>query len=216
MRTPAPRAPGPRAPGSWAPAPRALVRWAVPVALLLGVSVLAGCGGSDASPSTTTVTIRPTVTATPSTPSSTTAARPTPPQTYDDAVKHLATGIPDAAAAKTFVSPTGNISCDIFAGSPIRGCELRTGRIAPPTADYCGGPGGGGAKDIGRVQFSAAGPVAVCNSDTIVKDGAPTLKYGSVATAGSIACISESIGVTCLDSATKEGFFLARDTFFIF
>ncbi|MEO9151805.1 MAG: DUF6636 domain-containing protein [Lapillicoccus sp.] len=203
------------------PAPRALPGLAAPVALLIAAAVLAGCSGNGGSgtggsPGRTTVTITPTVTPTPTTPPSTTTPPPTPPQTYADAVRHLATGTPDAAASKTFASPTGNIYCDIFAGSGVRGCELKTGRIAPPTPDYCGGTGGGGAKDIGRVEFSRAGPVAICNSDTILKDGAPVLKYGSVATAGSIACISESIGMTCLDSGTKKGFFLARDTFFIF
>jgi len=186
------------------------------IALVLAVCALTGCsaGASGGSPSTTTVVITPTVTPTPTIASSTTTPPPVPPQSYDQAVQHLATGTTDPAATKTFASPTGNIYCDIYAGSPVRGCELKSGRIASPTADYCGG--GGGAKDIGRVQFSPTGPVAVCNSDTILKADAPALKYGSVAVAGSIACISESIGVTCLDSGTKKGFFLARSTFFIF
>lgn len=201
MRTPAPRAPG----------------LAAPIALLLAIFVLAGCGGGTggATPSTTTVTITPTVTPAPSKATSTTTPPPTPPQSYDQAVQHLATGTTDPARTTSFTSPSGNIYCDIYAGSPVRGCELRSGRIAPPTADYCG-RGGGGAKDIGRVQFSVSGPTAVCNSDSIVTTGAAPLKYGSVAVAGSIACISESIGVTCLDSGTKKGFFLARSTFFIF
>lgn len=199
------------------PALRSLGR-AVPIALLMVVGVLAGCGGGGTSgtPGTRTVTVTPTVTPTPSSSTSTTTPPPTPPQSYDQAVQHLATGVSDPVATKAFTSPTGNIYCDVFAGSAVRGCELRTGRIAPPTPDYCGGAGGDGAKNIGRVEFTATGPVAVCNSDTILKDGAPVLKYGSVATAGSIACISESIGMTCLDSGTKKGFFLARDTFFIF
>ena len=197
------------------PAPHAL-GLAFPVALLLTISVLSGCGGGSGTPGTKTVTITPTVTPFPTMASSTTTPAPTPPQSYDQAVQHLSTGTSDPAATKTFTSPSGNIYCDVYAGSVVRGCELKTGRIAPPTADYCGGAGGAGAKAIGRVQFSASGPTAVCNSDTIVKDGAPALKYGSVAIAGSIACISESIGVTCLDSGTKKGFFLARDTFFIF
>ena len=198
------------------PAPRAL-GLAAALALLLATCVLAGCSGgtSSNSPSTKTVTITPTVTPTPSTAANVTTPPPTPPQSYDQAVQHLSTGTRDPAATKVFASPTGNIYCDIFAGSPVRGCELRSGRIAPPTADYCG-RGGGEAKDIGRVQFSANGPMAVCNSDSIVTVDAPTMKYGSVAIAGSIACISESIGVTCLDSGTRKGFFLARSTFFIF
>ncbi|MEP6798695.1 MAG: DUF6636 domain-containing protein [Lapillicoccus sp.] len=201
------------------PAARAHAGLAAPAAALIALAVLtslAGCGGGGGgSTGTTTVTVTPTVTSSPPSPTATETPKLTPPQSYGEALQHLSTGVADAAATKTFTSPTGNIYCDIYAGSAIRGCELRSGRIAPPTPAYCAGAGGG-AKDIGRVQFTAAGPVAQCNTDAISKDGAPVLKYGSTATAGSIACVSESIGMTCVDSSSQKGFFLARDTFFIF
>ena len=184
---------------------------------LAAAALVAGCSGGDPSPGVT-VTVTPTITATatPSTPSSTTTTttKVIPPQSYADALQHLGTGTADPAEPSAFVSPTGNIYCSIVAGA-TRGCELKAGRIAPPTTDFCTNAGGGAA-DIGRVQFGPAGPLAVCNEDAIAKEGVPVLKYGSRTTSGSVACVSESIGMTCLDASTQKGFFLARDTFFIF
>lgn len=182
--------------------------------------LLTGCGGATpTTPRTTTITITPPATspatsATTSAPSTSATTPPAgPPKNYDEALAHLATGRVDTQVTTAFTSPTGNISCRV-SGSP-RGCELKTGRIAPPTPTSCPA---GGAKDIGRVELSADGPRAVCNSDTIAKPGAPVLGYGSLATpAGTpYQCLSESIGVTCVDTAQQKGFFLARDTYVIF
>lgn len=182
--------------------------------------LLTACGdATPRTPRTTTITITPpassaTPSATPSAPSTSVTAPTTgPPKSYDEALAHLATGRVDPKVTSAFTSPTGNISCRV--SGPPRGCELRTGRIAPPTPASCPA---GGAKDIGRVEYAADGPRAVCNSDTIIEPGAPVLGYGSLATPAGTTyqCLSESIGVTCVDTAQKKGFFLARDTYVIF
>jgi hypothetical protein len=57
----------------------------------------------------------------------------------------------------------------------------------------------------------------VCKSDTIRTGGEPELGYGwRTQPSGTTACLSESVGVTCIDEATRHGFFLARDTFATF
>jgi len=189
------------------------------VALLPAVALLlAGCGGGGGGPAvprTTTITITPSDPP-PSTPATaTTSAAPAPPTSYEQAIAHFSTGQVDDQVKGRFSSPTGNIFCDIGTDGSTNGCELRVGRIAPPTSDFCPA---GGAKDIGRVELVPQGPKAVCNSDSIVKPGSAVLTYGSISriTGSPLQCLSESIGMTCLHTTAKKGFFLARDTFRIF
>lgn len=95
------------------------------------------------------------------------------------------------------------------------GCELSQGRAPAPTG-YCSAGGDAGARDIGRVEFEQGRATPVCNSDTIVTPGAPTLPYGSSAGDGSIRCVSEEIGVTCVDKSSEHGFFVARGRYLVF
>ncbi|MDQ2758595.1 MAG: hypothetical protein M3Y71_18895 [Actinomycetota bacterium] len=211
-RRPRPPVRTPPARGSRLPA----VRGAAGVALALVVTVLGACSsGTPTGGGTVTVTPTVVVTPTPTPSSSSTTTRLVPPVTYEEGLQHLQTGTPDPANPTVFTSPTGNIVCTIVAGGKVRGCELQKGRIAPPTPTFCAGAAGG-ATDIGRVQFATSGPVAVCNKDTVGAAGAPVLDYGSRVQSGSVGCVSESIGMTCVDASSGKGFFLARDTFFIF
>lgn len=184
---------------------------------------LTGCGGgTPVVPRTTTITITPTAAPVPATSAAqpttppVTEASLTPPANYAEAQTHFAAGTVDPAAGSAFTSPTGNIFCDIGAGAGPRGCELKQGRIPPPSSTYC--PAGAAAKDIGRVEFTADGPRAVCNPDSIIRPGVPMLRYGSIAkVAGStLECVSERIGMTCVDTTQQKGFFIARDTYFVF
>ena len=72
--------------------------------------------------------------------------------------------------------------------------------------------------DIGRIELSDKGARPVCNSDTIRRDDAPSLPYGSRTdpSLGSVACVSEESGMTCVDAASQHGFFIARETFVTF
>ena len=182
--------------------------------------LLAGCGGGDpVTPRTTTITITPTPTgaSTTSTTTTTTAPAVTPPKTYEQAMQHFAAGKVDTGAKAQFTSPTGNIFCSIAAAGDIPpGCEVRDGRITPP-AGTCDS-GGGGAKDVGRIEWSGDTPKPVCNSDTMIQPGVPVLQYGSIAQAqGSpFRCISETIGMTCVNTTGKKGFFMAKSAYALF
>jgi hypothetical protein len=188
-------------------------------ALALLPLVVGACGGGDpVTPRTTTITVTPPAPGgtSPSATSSTTTAAATPPKTYEQAMQHVAAGRVDAAAKAQFTSPTGNIFCSISpSGDAPPGCEVRDGRIAPP-AGTC--DSGGGAKDVGRIEWQGDTPKPICNSDTMIKPGAPVLQYGSIATVqGSpFQCVSETIGMTCLNTAGKKGFFLAKGAYIIF
>lgn len=182
--------------------------------------LLAGCGGGDpVTPRTTTITITPTATggSATSTTTTTTAPAATPPKTYEQAMQHLAAGKVDTAAKAQFTSPTGNIFCSIApSGGVPAGCELRDGRITPP-AGTCD-TNGGGAKDVGRIEWSGDSPKLVCNSDTMIQPGVPVLQYGSIAQVqGSpFQCLSETIGMTCVNTTGKKGFFMAKGAYTLF
>jgi len=204
-------------------------RVAATAAAVAAVSALslAGCGGGSdqpAPPRTTTVTITPTPTTgatspttTPTTSASTTTAAAKPPSTYDEATALFATGVVDAAVQKVFTSPTGNIFCSIQTGGGVpAGCELRDGRVAAP-ADACP-TGDAGAKDIGRIEWTDDTPKPICNSDSIYQVGAVVLQYGAIAAmpGSPFRCMSKEFGMTCVDTASKKGFLVARNTFVTF
>ena len=104
--------------------------------------------------------------------------------------------------------------CRRSTDSSAAACEVAQGRIPPPLPTICRA---GGPKDIGRIELGASGAVPVCNSDTIRLGSEPKLAYGArTAPSGTTACLSEEFGVTCIDTAGRHGFFLARDTFVTF
>ncbi len=163
-------------------------------------------------PTPTTGATSPTTT--PTTSASTTTAAAKPPSTYDEATALFATGVVDAAVQKVFTSPTGNIFCSIQTGGSVpAGCELRDGRVAAP-ADACP-TGDAGAKDIGRIEWTDDTPKPICNSDSIYQVGAVVLQYGAIAAmpGSPFRCMSKEFGMTCVDTASKKGFFVARNTF---
>ena len=204
-------------------------RRAVAAAFAIGLSVLASsaCGGGNqpTTPLTTTITVTPSATpsstaarSTTSTTSTSTTTTPAakPPTTYAQAMQHVAAGKVDTGGKAQFTSPTGNIFCSIAAGDVPRGCEVRDGRATPPPGT-CDGVGGG-AKDVGRIEWEGGTPKPVCNSDTMFQPGAQVLQYGSVAQVpGSpFQCVSETLGMTCVNTDSKKGFFLAKGAYSLF
>jgi len=197
------------------------VAGAVALAVVPLVVSACGGGGEPVTPITTTITVTPSSGSskgTTSTTTTTTTATPAaqPPKTYEQAMQHFAAGKIDAAAKPQFTSPTGNIYCSIApSGAVPAGCELRDGRVTPP-AGTC--PPGAAAKDVGRIEWSGDTPKPVCNSDTMIQPGAQVLQYGAIAMmqGSPFQCISESIGVTCINTAGKKGFFLAKGAYSIF
>lgn len=180
-----------------------------------------GGGGEPVTPLTTTITVTPssgsTSAKTPTTTTTTTTPALQPPKTYEQAMQHFAAGKVDAGAKPQFTSPTGNIYCSIAASGAVpAGCEVRDGRVTPP-AGTCD-TSGGGAKDVGRIEWSGDTPKPICNSDTMIQPGAQVLQYGAIAQdqGSPFQCVSESIGVTCINTAGKKGFFLAKGAYSIF
>ncbi|MDN5764220.1 MAG: hypothetical protein L0H96_04820 [Humibacillus sp.] len=117
------------------------------------------------------------------------------------------------AAATSVVSPSGNIFCSIIDDGAGVGCEVTKGRAKAPASAPC--PGGGGATDVGRVELTAAGAKPICNSDTIRVPGAPKLAYGKrwSPSGTPFSCLSESVGMTCIDKSAKHALFIARETY---
>jgi len=198
---------------------------------------LAGCGLTDIPTPPRTVTVYvdpPTQAATRAptqTPSRTTskAAAPTEvptrlaagqrrgaPDSFDDAVRRIDAASVDRGISSSFQSPSGNIGCrTVEEPEPRAACEVRQGRIDPPLPTICpsGGPG-----DIGRIELTRAGAFPRCNSDSIRKSPSPTLEYGRRTSRSlePLACLSEEVGMTCVDTSTRHGFFLARGSFVTF
>jgi len=132
------------------------------------------------------------------------------PRTYDAALAHFDVSN-DMRALKKFVSPSGNIYCNVGTSGP-KGCEINAGAVKDP--DVCSGVPV--ADRVGRIEFRRGRAVPVCNTDTIRKQGAKVLPYGSATTFGNVACLSEKIGVTCINLKKTEGFFLHKGEYVIF
>jgi hypothetical protein len=141
-------------------------------------------------------------------------ARASIPRTYDAALTHFGNASGRERAYKKFVTPSGNIYCSLKMPNFPVGCELSQGAIKDP--DVCSGVPV--SKYVGRIEFRRGRAVPVCNTDTIRTPGARTLKYGDIAyiRGWHYACLSEAIGVTCINEDKTEGFFLHRGEYVIF
>ncbi|QIG42882.1 hypothetical protein G5V58_08970 [Nocardioides anomalus] len=104
-----------------------------------------------------------------------------------------------------FTTPSGNIYCALNVASMPAACELREGAV--PSPDVCAGAP---TTTVGRLELQGGRAVPVCNTDTIVRSGAPVLAYGQAAYTRDTACVSEEIGVTCVSRSGSGGFFLHR------
>ena len=160
----------------------------------------------------------PTVAAPSQVPSGATTAAPVrvgalsgAPADFAEASSRVSKAAAADAAATSVVSPSGNIFCGVIDSGV--GCEIGSGRAKAPESTPC--PSGGGATDVGRVELTTEGAKAICNSDTIRVAGAPKLAYGKrwSPPGTSFSCLSEQAGMTCVDSKTKHGFFVARATY---
>jgi hypothetical protein len=135
------------------------------------------------------------------------------PRTYDAAVKHFDQANGPVRSLRKFQTPSLNIYCSVAAAGP-KGCEINEGAIKDP-AVCSGNPV---SKYVGRIEFRRGRAVPVCNTDTIRTPGAKVLAYGSIAFVENTrySCVSETIGVTCINTYKTEGFFLHRGEYVIF
>lgn len=126
------------------------------------------------------------------------------PSTYAAASARLAAlkGAPHRSLSR--FSTTGDVVYCVLKSSSIpTSCELRTGAINDP-----GVCGQSMTEAVGRIQLGDDGAVPECNSDTIREPGATVVAAPAVVTSGSLACAVEKIGVTCVNTRTRAGFFL--------
>jgi hypothetical protein len=140
------------------------------------------------------------------------------PHSYDEALARIDGAAPADGITTDFVSPSGNIRCRVGgdpSGSTPPACDLAEGRVAPPLPTICPADG---PKDIGRIELTDRGAFPVCNAETVGKGDLPTLDYGrQTADRGApVRCISEKVGMTCVDTTHRNGFFVARETFVTF
>jgi hypothetical protein len=168
---------------------------------------------SSAASSSTT----PSAPTAPATPSSATAPADglaVAPTTYAEAQAHIAAGRPAPGETVRFVSPTGGIYCALAVGEMEPACELTQTRLQPQPGSHlqCSM-----IRTIGRIELDATRAAPICNTDTIVTPGAPTLGYGEVATTRDTECVMEKIGVTCVGrNGQGAGFFLSAERYALF
>lgn len=200
----------------------------------LGTLTLGACtsAAADMTPVTVTVYVDevvPTQQPTTAIPTEYAGAEPTPSRTapgvavghlngapadVDEALARLEAARTAASVAGLFVSPSGNIYCSMVRDGAVMACELQEGRIDAP--DVCP-PGESG--QVRRIELGADRVVAAC-SGTIrgEDDEAPKLRYGrrTIVAGTPIQCLSERVGVTCVDTAGRRGFFVAKGSFATF
>jgi hypothetical protein len=134
------------------------------------------------------------------------------PRTYDAALAHFRKAPGVVRQYKRFLTPSGNIYCAVKVRFIPTGCEINEGAVKDP--DVCSG--NPVSQYVGRIEFHGGHAVPVCNTDTIRTPGAPTLEYGDIARKGGYACLSEAIGVTCINLNEADGFFLHRGEYVTF
>lgn len=126
------------------------------------------------------------------------------PTTYAAASSRLAALRSAAHRSLDRFSTTGDVVYCVLRSSSIpTSCELRTGAIDDPAV--CGQSM---TEAVGRIQLGDDGAVPECNSDTIREPGATVVSAPAVVTSGSLECAVEKIGVTCVNTRTRAGFFL--------
>lgn len=134
------------------------------------------------------------------------------PRTYDDAVAHFDALGSEPLNVRRFIMPSGNIYCALKVKGIAPGCEINQGGVKD---DVCTGLP---SDTVGRVEFRAGMATPICNTDTIQQPKAKVLAYGVAARFRNfkIMCLSESIGVTCINTKRADGFFLHKGEYVIF
>jgi hypothetical protein len=172
---------------------------------VLAASIVAGCGGSDESVSTATVTSTATVETTASTTSEATTSTGTntggAPPPADQQVTELT----------PFTSPSGNIGCYIDQKS-VR-CDIKKRDWDPPARPASCNEN----VDYGQgIELRAGGsPGFVCAGDSALAGGDP-LPYGQSIAAGLLRCESEESGMSCRDTESGRGFTLSIQAYKLF
>ena len=123
----------------------------------------------------------------------------------------------DKHGAVSFLTPTGNIGCDVISGDSMVVCMLKesqwTEKVDSPGIDPKTG------KPVQRrafqLQLKADGSSQVtapggANGAMGNRSSTKTLQYGQMLHVGTFVCASEQNGVTCWNHTTGHGAFLNR------
>jgi hypothetical protein len=171
--------------------------------LLLPALALAACGGGE---KTVTKTKTVTVAQTATTPATTPTTATTPATTPTVPEPSPATNVVHVSSFRT---PSSNIGCAIAGGSARCDIKQRDWEPPPKPADC--------DVDFGQgIAVGGRGPSFVCAGDTALNPTGPVVPYGTDTQVGRFLCASREDGVTCQNTATKRGFFIARDRYRLF
>lgn len=184
-------------------------------------AVAVGCGGADPVATltqATTVTVTTTAPAGNTSSASTDAVPTLPsdavPTIYEQALQAVSAGTP--VTMRRFVSPSGNFVCDLQVVEGVAGCELTRTTLAPHPDLTCDPTVNA---RVGRLMIEDGVVSAQCNTDTIRTDARPpVLRYGRTAAVGpgaSLQCLSRRIGITCIDTDNRVGFFVSTTGYLV-
>ena len=116
-----------------------------------------------------------------------------------------------------FVTPSGNIVCDVYSDGTGVNCEVREHAWVQPASTI--GPYGRACNfNFGGLQFyvSKGNPGKLgCyeGASNFTASNLKTLDYGQTFTQGAITCTSELSGVTCTDTATGHFISVSRENY---
>ncbi|OBF42208.1 hypothetical protein A5724_00280 [Mycobacterium sp. ACS1612] len=133
------------------------------------------------------------------------------------AVANACGGGGDIPPSAEFVTPSGNIVCDIYGNGSGASCEVREHVWAVPASTR--GPEGRACDfTFGGLQFYVSGGNSGSlgcyeGVSALHRDGLKTLDYGQTQSLGRITCASEQSGVTCTDTATGHFFQVSREDY---
>lgn len=203
-----------------------------PVVLGIAALTLGACTSATADMTPVTVTVYPTQIAAPvpSTPIPTRYVGATPagdptrgvsaghlngaPADIDEAIARVAGAESAESVQGVFTSPTGNIFCSVVDDGAVMACELAEGRV--PAEGVCPPDG---PQQVRRLELGADAVQPACSGTIREPDArAPKLRYGrrTVVAGTPIQCLSEKVGVTCVDTVGRRGFFVAKGSFATF
>ncbi|MFT4298215.1 MAG: hypothetical protein QM597_01040 [Aeromicrobium sp.] len=115
----------------------------------------------------------------------------------------------DSYAGHAFATPTGNIVCFIDSEQDSWGCIIKQRTYTePPGDEQCFTEFGNGFSSV-----QGGTPQVLCRGGVIAEAESgegPILPYGSTLTVGSVTCLSEKNGVTCVDQRSGHSLFISK------
>jgi hypothetical protein len=177
------------------------------LAVAVVATAVAGCGSSASK--TVTVTTQATTPATaPATSTTSTASGIATTQSPTTATQPAAVTV----HLSDFRSPSGNIGCIILSGGAR--CDISKRNWSPPARPASCST----VVDFGQgLAVNPSGPGRfVCAGDTALNPQATPLPYGQDSSVGSVTCASTTAGVTCTNTNTGHGFFIAVQGYRVF